>query len=250
MEMSLAGDGIVVRSLATTYREGFAIAPHEHDWAQLIFARRGMMEVASGSHLWFVPPTRAIWVPPDTVHRITMRGEVGLRTLYLEAGLARRIGRGLGVVEVTALLSELILHIVSIGMLHPANPPQRRLVGVLADLVAAAADLDLMLPLPRDPRAARLAEQLRLHPADKTHLDELAMRAGASLRTLQRRFAAETGMSIETWRQKARMVRASAELAAGSSVTEAGLACGYDSLSAFIAAFRRQFGRTPGRSTD
>jgi AraC-like DNA-binding protein len=208
-----------------------------------------MMEVASGANLWFVPPTRAIWVPRGTIHRITMRGEVRLRTLYLEAGLARRVARGLGVVEVAPLLAELILHIVAIGMLDPKIAPQRRLAAVLADLIAASAAIDLMLPMPSDPRAARLAEHLRLHPADRTHLAELAMRAGASLRTLQRRFAAETGMSIEAWRQKARLVRASAELAAGSSVTEAGLGCGYDSLSAFIVAFRRQFGRTPGQST-
>ena len=32
----------------------------------------------------------------------------------------------------------------------------------------------------------------------------------------------------------------------GDSVTEVALACGYDSLSAFIAAFKKQFNCTPG----
>ena len=36
-------------------------------------------------------------------------------------------------------------------------------------------------------------------------------------------------------------------ISAGAAVTEAALDCGYDSVSAFIAAFRRQFGVTPGR---
>jgi AraC-like DNA-binding protein len=247
--MSGPGDDLMVRSLATTYREGFVTAAHDHPWSQLIYARRGMMEVAGEGRLWFVPPTRAIWVPPRTEHRIAMRGEVVLRTLYLDPARAAFVKRAFGVVEVSPLLSELILHIVAIGMLDAGKAPHRRLAGVLVDLIATAREVDLMLPLPRDPRAARLAEHFRVHPRDKGHLDQIAARSGASLRTLQRRFTAETGMSIDAWRQKARLVRASAELAAGASVTEAGLACGYDSLSAFIAAFRRQFGQTPGRST-
>jgi AraC-like DNA-binding protein len=40
---------------------------------------------------------------------------------------------------------------------------------------------------------------------------------------------------------------AAAALANGATVTEAGLIAGYASLSAFIAAFARAFGATPGR---
>jgi AraC-like DNA-binding protein len=45
----------------------------------------------------------------------------------------------------------------------------------------------------------------------------------------------------------ARMIHAAAALSSGGSVTAAVLDCGYDSVSAFITAFRRQFGETPGR---
>jgi hypothetical protein len=58
-------------------------------------------------------------------------------------------------------------------------------------------------------------------------------------------FSDETGMTIESWRQKARLVHSAAALAEGASVTNASLASGYDSPSAFSAAFRRQFGVTP-----
>ena len=34
----------------------------------------------------------------------------------------------------------------------------------------------------------------------------MARRAGASLRTLQRLFPAETGLTLEAWRQKARLI--------------------------------------------
>jgi AraC-like DNA-binding protein len=64
---------------------------------------------------------------------------------------------------------------------------------------------------------------------------------------LQRCFAEETGMTIENWRQKARLIHSAAILAEGVGVSDASLACGYESSSAFIAAFRKQFGVTPRR---
>src|SRR6202042_3089873 len=78
-------------------------------------------------------------------------------------------------------------------------------------------------------------------------LAELARGAGASLRTLQRLFPTETGLTLEAWRQKARLITAVAMLSGGAPVAVTAADCGYDSPSAFINAFRRQFGVTPGR---
>lgn len=245
--MTTPGDGFDVRSLALTYRDGHAIDMHEHPWAQLIYARSGLMHVTAGDRVWFVPPTRAIWVPPRTPHAIGFKGEVALRTLYIADARAAPIARTVEALEVTPLLGELIVHVLSLGMLDPTRADHNRLAGVLIDLVAAAPGLDLALPLPRDARALRLAERLRMHPADKRDLEALAVEAGASLRTLQRCFADETGFTIDAWRQKARLVHSAAALAAGASVTDAALDCGYDSASAYIAAFRKHFGVTPGR---
>ena len=75
----------------------------------------------------------------------------------------------------------------------------------------------------------------------------MAHGAGASLRTLQRLFLAQTGLSLEAWRGRARMQQAVVALSAGAPVTEAALDAGYQSASAFIAAFKRAFGVTPSR---
>jgi AraC-like DNA-binding protein len=241
------GDGFDVRSLAVTYRNGHHVAAHRHPWAQLIYARSGVMDVTADRQLWFVPPTRAIWIPAEVEHEITVRGEVALRTLYVAPERAQAARRGLETLEVKPLLGELIAHVVSVGMLDPTVAEHGRLVGVLIDLTAAARGMDLVLPLPTDPRAARLAEQMRAHPADPRTLDVLASDAGASLRTLQRCFTEETGMTIDAWRQKARLVYSAAALAEGARVSDAALDCGYQSPSAYIAAFRKQFGVTPGQ---
>ena len=62
-----------------------------------------------------------------------------------------------------------------------------------------------------------------------------------------RRFAAETGLTFGAWRRRARLLAAIERLAGGEAVTVVALEAGYDSVSAFIHAFRRDLGVTPGR---
>jgi len=240
-------DGFPVRGLAVTYRDGHRLDRHTHPWAQLVYAASGTMRVATPDATWLTPPTRAIWVAGGTPHEIEMRGTVAMRTLYLAlAGEDPRLA-GCRAIEVAPLLRELILYIVRLGMLEADNPGHSRMEGLLVDLLAAAETAPLELPLPRDPRARRMAERILAAPGDDVALAELAADAGASLRTLQRLFQAETRLPLETWRARARMQQAVVSLSNGASVTTAALDAGYQSPSAFIAAFKRTFGVTPAR---
>jgi AraC-like DNA-binding protein len=241
------GDGFDVRTLAAGFHAGTVLPRHRHGWGQLVFAASGVMRVATDEAAWLIPPTRAIWLPARLGHALDMRSEVALRTLYIDGPRAAPLPESARVLEVAPLLRELILHILSIGMLDPGRPEHDRLAGLLVDLMLAARPLDLILPMPRDPRALRLARLWQDDPADGRGLAELAAGTGASLRTLQRLFLDETGLTLEAWRQKARLIHAVGRLAAGASVTGAAFDCGYQSLSAFNAAFRRQFGVPPGR---
>ncbi len=241
------GDGFDVRSLALTFRAGAQLGRHAHAWGQLVFASSGVLRVATDAEAWLVPPTKAIWLPAGTAHRIGTRGEVAMRTLYVAPVRAAGLPAAPTALAVAPLLRELILHILAIGMLAPARPGHDRLAGLLVDLLVAAPPQDLALPLPADRRARDLAERWLDTPADGRDLALLASDVGASLRTLQRVFPAQTGLTIEAWRQKARLIHAVGCLAAGARVTDAALDCGYQSVGAFIAAFTRQFGITPGR---
>ena len=100
---------------------------------------------------------------------------------------------------------------------------------------------------PRDPRAQRAAEWLRRNPDAAANLSDVARRAGAGKRTLERLFLRETGMSLGSFREQVRLMRSLELLAAGGSVTEVALSVGYASPSAFIARFRQVLGTTPGR---
>lgn len=245
--MTTAGDGFDVRSLALTLRTGASLGDHRHPWGQLVFACSGVMHVSTQTETWLAPATKAIWLPPALEHRIDIQGEVAMRTLYISPERAAPLFERPVTLEVTPLLRELILHIVGMGMLRADRPDHDRLAGVLVDQLSQARREDLGLPLPVDPRARSVALRLQEAPTAVDGLSSLAAESGASLRTLQRLFPRDTGLTLEAWRRKARLIHAVALLASGISVTSTALESGYQNVGAFIAAFSRHFGTTPGR---
>src|SRR5262249_11398243 len=150
-------------------------------------------------------------------------------------------------INIPSLLRELILRISRIGVLDRRKPTEAHLISVLLDELVSVSDVPLQLPMPRDPRARRLATALQAQPRDEGSVAALAEDAGASRRTMERLFLAETKMTVGEWRRRLRLLHGVRLLAGGESVTNAALDAGYASTSAFIAAFKRTFGVTPSR---
>ena len=245
--MSLVELTAPVVGYAADFPAGHRIARHRHPSAQLIYAASGVMTVATDQGRWVVPPLRAVWVPPGVPHSITMAGPVAMRTLYLDPRLFGGAPRTCCVLQVSPLLRELILRTMSFASAWDEEGREARIVRVLADELETARVAPLELTMPRDPRLLSVARALLADPADRRTLGEWTRSAGASERTLQRRFRAETGMPFGRWRQQVRLLRALERLAAGEPVTTVALDLGYDSPSAFVTMFRRALGTTPGR---
>jgi AraC-like DNA-binding protein len=205
------------------------------------------MTVQTEDGTWVVPSHRAVWIPSGIGHSIAMSGWVSMRTLYLTRRLTGSLPRRCCVVAVPPLLRQLVLHVVRQGLLRRDVAEHRRLVGFLLDQLRALPAAPLELPFPRDSRALRVAVRLREDPGETAPVDTIAREAGASRRTLERIFQTETGMSLGRWRQQARLLHAMRLLARGEPVTSTALEVGYESVSAFIAAFSNVLGVTPGR---
>jgi AraC-like DNA-binding protein len=233
-----------VRAYAVTHPPGTVVLPQPPGWDQLLYGARGVMTVATTVGTWVVPPHRAVWVPSGLEHRIEMGGRVSLRALYLSAGLPG-VPTTCGAVNVPPLLRELILHIGARAPLYGDVPAHGHLIGVLVEQLATLPAAPLQLPHPRDGRARALAALVLADPADPRSVDELARHCAGSRRTLERLFAAETGMSIGRWRTRARLIEAVRRLAAGEPATRIAAAVGYATPSAFSAAFRAELGSSP-----
>ncbi|MBW8727983.1 MAG: helix-turn-helix domain-containing protein [Inquilinus limosus] len=215
---------------------------HAHERGQLFALHRGLALIRSGAGDWIMPSGRLCWMPAGVPHGVLTLGPVAGLSLYLDAAdLPPRPA----VLRAPALALSLLARI---GEVEGDDPGRRdRLLAVLLDELRATPEESLRLPTPRDPRLCRMTAALAADPADPRRLDDWAAALGLPKRTLVRRFKAETGLSFVQWRHHARLIRAAALLGDGVSVTEAALAVGYDSVSAFITRFRAGFGVTPGR---
>ncbi|HEV7555549.1 MAG TPA: helix-turn-helix transcriptional regulator [Kofleriaceae bacterium] len=241
-----APDGPVwVRTYPVTFLHDVTDERHKHDWHQLTFAIRGHLEVITDDARRIVPADRAVWVPAGVVHTEVMRAPISMRSIYIARIATSAAPDRVRTIAVTPLLRELVLHITRIGALDRRNPEQARLVGVLFDQLALASDVPLELRSPIDPRARRLAEILTREPGNDLPIAKLARSAGASLRTIERYFVVETGMSVGEWRRRVRLFHAMRLLEKGAAVTNVAGEVGYDSPSAFTQAFAREFGRLP-----
>jgi AraC-like DNA-binding protein len=234
-------------TLTHDYPAGCTIPLHFHDRDQLVFASRGVMTVRTSRGSWVVPALRAVWIPEKMPHSIVMSGKVAMRTLYLRPRLAASLPRECCVVRVPALLKELILHACACRSLSRRIAAQAHLIDVLLDQLRAIEVAPLQLPLPGDLRAQRVADILLRNPSDPRPLAVLARSSGASRRTLERLFVEATAMTFGKWRQQLRLMHGMRLLGGGARVTDAALEAGYSTPSAFIAAFRRALGATPGQ---
>lgn len=223
---------------------GFWFPEHEHEGHQLNWASRGVLGVAAGPRYWVLPPTRALWIPARTRHRTGATREVEMHSVFVPADRPD-IGHGRPVpVAVDGLLVALARHLRRADLSAAAR---RRAEGVLLDGLRPLPDAPIDLPDPADDRAAAVAAALHADPADPRGLAAHAAAVGSSRRTLSRVFVADTGLTFEAWRTRLRLRAGLVLLADGAPVSRVAHAVGYGGASAFLAAFRRVTGTSPGR---
>jgi AraC-like DNA-binding protein len=230
---------------------GFAVAHriplHMHRRGQLLHAARGIMRVETAEAAWIVPPARAVWLPPGWPHSVTMRSHVAMRTVYIAPAACALLPERPVLVEISGLLRELILALLEEPPDYDEAGRGGRIARLMLSELARLPEGRLAVPLPRDPRALRVARAL-LEDCSLAHdLDRWAEAAGASRRTLARLFRGETGLGFAEWRARLRAVDGLARLADGQSVAETAAAVGYASPSAFSAMLRRTLGGPPRR---
>jgi AraC-like DNA-binding protein len=245
--MSIKRQEPLVRCLGLTVPPGSRVGLHAHDWPQLVYASRGVISVTAAAGAWVVPPMRALWIDAGVRHALHMRGRVEMRTLYFRPDRAPGLPGPCCVIDVSPLLRELIVSIVASGSLEGSAPAGRARFTLLVDLMRVIPERPLELPMPTDARAVRVAELVGKDAAAPGTLAGMARGSGASVRTLERVFLAQTGMTFGRWRQHARLHEAIRLLGEGVPVTAAALRVGYRSPSAFVTAFKKCFGKTPAQ---
>jgi AraC-like DNA-binding protein len=234
-----------ITTLTRDYPAGCVIPLHYHDRDQLVYASRGVMTIRTRDATWVVPPCRAVWIPAGISHTISMSGVVAMRTLYLKPRLATSLPQNCCVINISAFLKELILHVCTFQTLKKTIEWQEHLIMVVLHQLQAVQMVPLHLPHLSDSRLVRIAQIFTNNPGDQRTLAEICKSSGASKRSIERLFQQEIGMTFGKWRQQLRLMEAMRLLAEGEKVTYAALESGYSTPSAFISMFRKALGITP-----
>ncbi|MEU0649693.1 MULTISPECIES: helix-turn-helix domain-containing protein [Streptomyces phaeochromogenes group] len=224
---------------------GYQLDPHSHVQGQVVYAAAGALATATERGTWVAPANRVTWTPPHFAHSHRFYGQTDVRVLTVPLDLCGELVEHPSVFAVSPLLREALLALTD----RPERRPgaHRRLLTVIVDELADAAEQSLHLPEASDDRLRAATALLHEDPARPATLAELGRMVGASERTLSRLFHTELSMSFHRWRTTLRIHHALAHLTEGMSVTETAVACGWSNPSSFIDAFTEVVGQTPGR---
>jgi AraC-like DNA-binding protein/quercetin dioxygenase-like cupin family protein len=232
-------------AMSKTFQDGFEILPHQHPRDQFVYAVTGLMRVRTATEGWIVPPDRAVYLPAHTEHAISISGRVRMSTLYIARKPDDDLPLAPTVLEVSPLLRELVRALIGEPVIYDEQGRGGAVASLILAEIARARRLPLVIPMPRDPRLRRVCDALLADPASRLTLHGWVDIAGASVRTLERLFEQELGLSFVTWRQRVRFHNALEAIITGEPISRVARRNGYRSSSAFSAAFRKTMGQSP-----
>lgn len=228
-------------------RRGMGMPIHSHGEAQLTFAASGMVQVHTDEGRWLVPPQLAVWIPAGVMHRVEVLTDAELWMAHWKPSVAEawapptRLDRPFAL-RVTPLMHALLDAAFSAEI----GPDKAELVArLMLHELTETAHAPTFLPLPTSPIGRRVAALALEDPRNRLNADELASRAATSVRTVSRLFPVETGLTLKSWRQRARIVQAMDRLSRGTAIARVSAECGFASTASFSCAFRQVTAMTP-----
>ena len=174
-----------------------------------------------------------------------MHGHAEMRSLYIHNSFQPRLPKTTGVMTVSPLLRELILHLSTRTTEELESKEAERLCMVTLDQLKNASEESFYLPVATDRRLQAVCDALLCQPKDNRTLKEWAEQVNMSTRSLSRLFRSDIGLSFVEYRQQARLFAALKGLAKGLPVTSVAMNIGFSSLSAFNRLFKKNFGTSP-----
>jgi AraC-like DNA-binding protein len=234
-----------LRSFVEGYPDGGRIPRHAHDWDQLALISESAAIVETDAVYVVHPLLKGLWLPAGVEHSIYSPRRFYLHTLYFEPGTVRTDSQP-QVLGLDNLSRELILLLSCTPQLGKRGARHAHALALLEEVLPEANPESFSLPRPSHERARKLADYFTTQPGDGPSVEIIAAEiGGASLRTFERLFVEETGLSLAAWRRHSRLLTSLSLLAEGKGIGEVAHAVGYESAAAFSTAFKQCFGVSP-----
>lgn len=234
---------LTVRAQAISARHYFP--EHAHAWHQMAYAISGVLTVTMAGQSLVISPEQAVWLPTGLRHRVGSLLGAEFRSLWIADEAGEGLPASPTVFGVSPLLRALVVEAADIEGQEDRDGYRRRVTDLILDQLRRAPPLAGGLLWPRDESLRTLCEALYADPGDPRSPEAWGRELGMSGRTLARRFEAELGMSLRSWRRRLRLFKSIELMGGGLSVTQTAMELGYGSTSAFVYAFRSDMGCSP-----
>ncbi|WP_312741872.1 AraC family transcriptional regulator [Sphingobacterium multivorum] len=219
---------------------------HSHRKGQLIYVEQGFQYLTVAGKMYLLPQNHVAWIPSGALHKTNSHSErIKLMVLFFDppqfdSSQEHLFFNQVQLFSAPKVLREMILYTEKWSKLREENEQERVFLGALLHELPYFCSqlLHLEITLPHESRLQTVLNHLHVHYTEAITLDEIAMLSNLSLRTIERLFKKETGMTLAKYQQLLRIIK-SLELLSTKQFTISQIAykVGYKSVQAFTNSF-------------
>ena len=239
----------------------YSSAGELHDFWEAVFVLRGEAEITADDTIYRLKAGRMIFHPPMEFHRLKNASDAPVEILSLSFVAAcfpikgRLICSFPSAAPITSYINKLRHLLLTRGFLVLTPAPHSDPAAIqqtvndienyFLDLLACTEEPTCGTKGQRAEQYATAIATMHKHLKERLCANELAMRCGMSVSTLQKLFLQYAGMGMIQYYHNLRMHRARQLLREGATVKATAAALGFEDQNYFSTAYRRHFGFPP-----
>ncbi|WET50859.1 AraC family transcriptional regulator [Chryseobacterium indologenes] len=214
---------------------------HIHQRYQLTYVEEGYQYFHIENKIYLVPQNHLIWIPSGKRHLTQSEAStVNLMVILFKEVFDNDFYNEVHVFSAPPVLKEMLQYASKWNKLLDENEEQGYfLTALLSSLPHFCTEKEgLQIPIPVDSRLLPVCNYINKNYMEQLSIDALADISLMSIRSLQRIFKRETGITVQKYMQLIRILKSIELINTGQyTLSQIALMIGYKSLSAFTTSY-------------
>ncbi|AZA84361.1 AraC family transcriptional regulator [Chryseobacterium lactis] len=214
---------------------------HSHNKGQLIYVESGFQYLTVEEKIYLLPKNHAAWIPSNCIHKTNWGSKkIKLMIMFFDLEKEAPFYNEISVFLVPPVLKEMIKYAEKWSKKLREDPNETLFLGTLLNELPqfVVRSQQLYITPPADKRLSNATAYLHEHYAENLAMEDLSQIAALSIRTVERIFKKQTGLTLSKYQQLLRILK-SIELLNEQELTisEIAFRVGYKSLQAYTNSF-------------
>ncbi len=222
----------------------------KHPLGRLVFTEKGIIHLEVEGKKQLIPSWYCAWIPANMNHRIWSNSkDLLVRTIYFESSFCGNPHfHTPAIFNGSELFRNMIRYTEKWNENEDENPYELSFTTVIRQMMPEEMEKSFTISLhsSNDPTFQRLLEYIYQNLSTDLSIIQLAKMEHYSVRTLQRMFEKEAGITFSTYLKTARILSAIELLCStNKNISEVAWEVGYNSLPTFSNTFKKMTGMRP-----